>query len=350
MLDYLLKSSACLAIFLLFYKLLLEGQSMHLFKRFYLLASIVIAFAIPFITFTQYVDAVPLAHATPMVLQETPIENIEAVQETPIVNLSNILWSIYLLGVILFGIHFFKNLTQIFNRIYRNPKYRTNNSIKVLLQDHIVPHTFFKYIFLNKQKFETRQIPQEVLTHEEAHAKQNHSLDVVCIELLQVFLWFNPIIYIFKKAIKLNHEFLADQAVLQNNIDPVKYQHILLKYSSKDNQSPPIAIGLANAINYSSIKKRFTVMKTHTSKRSRALRSLLLIPVFSLLLYGFSEREIVQKTTKKTIEGQNILQEKATKKQLAEYNVLAKKYNAMSKNNFHVIAKEVQRLIYIYMT
>ncbi|HSM63733.1 MAG TPA: M56 family metallopeptidase, partial [Gillisia sp.] len=126
--------------------------------------------------------------------------------------------------------------------------------------------------------------------HEEAHASQLHSLDVLLMEILQIVLWFNPLIYLAKDAVKLNHEFLADQTVLKNGMEASNYQRTLLAFSSNAPSSK-----LANALNYSSIKKRFTVMKTHTSKASYRGRSLLLLPLMALLIYGFSDKEVVVK-------------------------------------------------------
>ncbi|RXJ43804.1 M56 family metallopeptidase [Gelidibacter gilvus] len=296
MLIYLLKSGACLAIFMAFYTILLEKENMHVFKRYYLLGALIIAFAIPMITFTQYIE-VP---ASPMV-NETfkPVgfytESLSQVEETNYLPI--ILWSIYALGILVFGSKFLMNLVQIVFKIKRNPKQKSKHVIHVLLSDLVTPHTFFKYIFLNKQKFEKHEIPKEVFWHEEAHANQNHSLDVLFIELLQVIFWFNPLIYFTTYAIKMNHEFLADQAVLNKGISLPTYQHILLAFSSNASESP-----LANAINYSStrratsvIKKRFTVMKTHTTKQKIWLRSLVLLPLLALTLYGFSEKKEVNK-------------------------------------------------------
>ncbi|MEM7382422.1 MAG: M56 family metallopeptidase, partial [Bacteroidota bacterium] len=116
---------------------------------------------------------------------------------------------------------------------------------------------------------------------------QRHSLDILFIELLQVLLWFNPFIYLINKAIKLNHEFLADQAVLGKGVASRTYQNTLLSFSSQKYQSV-----LANAINYSSFKKRFTVMKKQTSKRVLWLKGLLLLPLTVLLLVSFSTTEI----------------------------------------------------------
>lgn len=308
MLIYLLKSGACLAIFMAFYTFFLEKENMHVFKRYYLLGALILAFSIPFITYTQYIEVSPLPTVMesfePIVFYTDNVTQIEETNYLPI-----ILWSIYALGVLVFGLLFIKNLVQMVFKIKRNPKQKSNHVIHVLLSDLVTPHTFFKYIFLNKQKFEKHEIPQEVFWHEETHAKQKHSLDVLFIELLQVIFWFNPLIYFAKYAIKMNHEFLADQAVLNKGISLPNYQHILLAFSSNASESP-----LANAINYSStrhaigmIKKRFTVMKTHTTKRKIWLRSLVLLPLLALTLYGFSEKkEIVKFSTTQNLSSDTI--------------------------------------------
>lgn len=299
MFIYLLKSGACLAIFMVFYKFFLEKENMHIFKRYYLLGALLIAFGIPFITFTHYIEATPVSNVSiPMnfIVQENVIQ-IPETNYLPI-----ILWSIYGIGVLIFGAKFLINLLQIIFKISRNPKRKSNAIIHVLLSDLITPHTFFNYIFLNKQKFEKHEIPQEVFWHEETHAKQKHSFDVLFVELLQVVFWFNPLIYFSKQAIKMNHEFLADQAVLNKGISPYNYQHILLAFSSTAAEPQ-----LTNAINYSSIKKRFTVMKTNTTKQKIWFRSMMLLPLLALTLYGFSEKTIVEKENILTISNSDSL-------------------------------------------
>ncbi len=289
MLDYLLKSGACLSIFLLFYKLLLENESIHYFKRGYLLVAIIIAFCIPLITFTEYVQIVPTTtQFTETVVPNLAVEPIP-IQKSPVDYLPLFLWAIYGLGALVFGFRFIGNINTLVRRIRKNPKYRTYGITNVLLRESVIPHTFFEYIFWNKQKYEAHQIPDEVIVHEETHAKQKHSADVLFVELLQVFFWFNPLIYWAKHMIKLNHEFLADQAVLKNGFETPTYQNRLLEYSSHSK-----APHLVNSINYSSIKKRFTVMKTRTSKKSALLRSLVILPILGLLLYSFSETKVIQ--------------------------------------------------------
>ena len=288
MIIYLIKSGLCLAIFYSFYKFLLEKESFHMFKRFYLLVALIIAFGIPFITFTEYIEVKPQISFSTIPELSNEINSTIEPQFTNYIPTT--FWAIYGVGFFLFSIKFIKNLLKITNKVKRNPKLKIKRFTNVLLQESTIPHTFFSYIFLNKQKFETNQIPKEVLLHEETHALQKHSLDVLFIEVLQILFWFNPLIYFIKHSIKLNHEFLADQEVLNKGIAPSAYQQILLAFSS--NASEP---QLANAINYSSIKKRFTVMKTKTTKQTFWIRSFIILPMLAILIYSFSHKVTVEK-------------------------------------------------------
>ncbi|MDT7829422.1 M56 family metallopeptidase [Pricia sp. S334] len=365
MIVFLLKSSACLAVFLLFYKLLLEKQRMHTFKRYYLLAALVVSLIIPSLRFVEYVE-VPTA-AVPV---ERPVGRTVADADVPIATASKeaqfsqiyfeqwttVLWTLYGLGVLLFGWKFLLNLWKIAHNIRNNPKLKIDTLINVLLKDAVLPHSFLNYIFLNRREFESRAIPNDVLVHEAAHARQRHSLDVLFVELLQVLFWFNPLIHLAKKSIRLNHEFLADQAVLEQGASAPRYQNTLLAFASstEDKKHQP---SMANAINhssYSSIKKRFIAMKTRTSKKSNLIRSILILPLFALLLYGFSEREVREVKTPK-IALENSVQEKshqegATEKQLAQYNKLAKKYNALPKPARAIPSGDLKSLETIYRT
>ncbi|RLD26325.1 MAG: hypothetical protein DRI70_05775, partial [Bacteroidetes bacterium] len=289
-----------MAIFFAFYKLFLERENMHTIKRYYLVGSLVIAFIIPLITFTEYIEVqvstVPMVTSGNLTVVSSEITS--TINYLPI-----ILWSLYGLGMLFFTLKFGRNLFRIIQKIRKNPLYKNKNIFHVLLTTPTTPHTFFSYIFLNKQKFESNEIPEEVLLHEQAHAYEKHSLDLLFIELMQIVFWFNPFIYLIKHSIKLNHEFLADRAVLNNGIETYYYQNILLAFSS--NAGPP---QLANSINYSStrlnglfsknsfgqVKKRFTVMKTQTSKRAIRLRSIFLLPLLAILIYGFSTKEIIE--------------------------------------------------------
>ncbi|WP_051205319.1 M56 family metallopeptidase [Salinimicrobium xinjiangense] len=310
---YLLKSAACLAILILFYKLLLEKENMHVFKRFYLLAVPVISFGIPAISFPEYITVSSEGTAF-----FSTISTPETTAEFPLFEV--LLSSLYILGVLFFGSRFLFNLSSLLKRAKKNPKIKAASAIHVLLKEEVIPHTFWSYIYLNRKRFETKQIPQEVLDHELAHVRQKHSADILFMEILQVLLWFLPFIYLLKKAVKLNHEFLADSAVLRGTENISLYQQMLLSFSSGEQNE------LVNSINYQSIKKRFTVMKKQPSQKAVLLRTFIFLPLLAVLLYSFSGRETV--LVEKDTTNNELLQEKATPEMVADYNLLAQKYNS----------------------
>ena len=332
---FFLKFAACSSLLFVFYKLLLEKEEVHVFKRFYLLGSLIISVIIPLITFTEYTEALPADAGSKMTFLTANISSEAAISWLPI-----LLWSIYGLGVVFFGIIFIRNLSQLLQKIRNNPKVKNPATTDVLLQETVPPHTFWNFIFLNREQHEQKQIPPEVYVHEQAHALQKHSFDVLLIELLQVVLWFFPLIYFLRKAIKLNHEFLADKAVLQKGINRSVYQQTLLAWSSNSLHS-----NLVNPISYLSIKKRFTVMKKRTSKTAFLLRTFLLAPLLLGLLYSFSSTKTIERPASKS-NSVEIIQEKATPKMIAEYNKWAKHYK---ENDDALVEKNVwNRMKYIY--
>jgi hypothetical protein len=325
MLIYLLKSSACLGALLLFYKWFLEQENLHVFKRVYLLATIALALGIPAITFTQYIEvaSAPVAQATQLAtapLDDSPSALVWA------------LWVVYGLGVCVFGTRFFRNLALLGLKIARNQRQTQGKFTYVLLNASVVPHTFFRYIFVNQAQYAQQQIPQEVLQHEQTHAQQMHSLDVLLLELLQVVAWFNPLVYLLNTSVKLNHEFLADSAVLKQGFNTKAYQNTLLAFASSKSNSV-----LANSINYSIIKKRLIIMNTSTSNKTVWFKTLGLALLLTGLVAGFSNQVIAQKAKTGT---------ELSPKMLAEYNALAKSFNKDKSQT--VMPEDVQRIKYLY--
>ena len=334
---YILKSTACLTVLYLFYKFFLENEKMHFFKRFYLIGMLLLSFFIPLITFTTYGN---LAESIfPIVLINNTEEESNSLLFSEI--LPFVVWTIYFIGILFFSIRFWKNLISIILRIKKNHKLNIQSHIHVLLQNKIIPHTFLKYIFLNKVDFESNNIPDEVLLHEQTHAVQRHSIDILIIEILQIMFWFNPLIYLVKNSIKLNHEFLADQGVLSKGINASQYQKTLLLFST--NTSTPI---LANSINYSIIKKRFTIMKTKTSLNKTWFKGLLVLPILAILIFGFSTKEEVK--INQVNLSNVVIQEGASKDQIKRYNRLARYYNAMDQSHMKIKKSDVELLKYLY--
>ena len=100
-----------------------------------------------------------------------------------------------------------------------------------MVNEETLPHTFLNYIFVNKEEYLEKKVEEALITHELTHAKELHSLDVMVVEVLKVVFWFNPLLYWYKKAIQLNHEFIADQKVISSHGYIKEYQSLLLTKS-----------------------------------------------------------------------------------------------------------------------
>lgn len=300
---YVLKSTVFLGIFLGAYYLLLSREKMHRFNRFYLISSLVFSLILPFVVIPVYVAAevqpVPqLPVETMQMMTAMPV----APPEAPPVNY----WAYavvigYAVITTLLALRFLINLLRFYKVKRQNTVSGYQGATLVLMDEEVLPHTFLNTIFINKNEYDRRLIEPELLTHELAHVRQRHTLDVLFVELLKTVFWFNPLLYLYKKAIQTNHEFLADEAVLSQHDNIPTYQLLLL-----DKATPPLAYALASSINFSTTKKRFTMMTKTTSKTRRTLLQALMLPVVvittTLLCHEViaQEPKVIKKTQQKT--------------------------------------------------
>jgi beta-lactamase regulating signal transducer with metallopeptidase domain len=296
MIDFLIKSTISLTVLLGFYHLVLEHEKMHKFNRFYLLFSIVISLAIPFITF-EIIKIVPIIqNIEPLntVLTSSAIPEYE-IQENYIPKEENINLTPYILGS-LYGIisfilllRFGKNIWKLISKSKSNPIVKYKNADLVLVDEKTLPHTFLNAIFINFEDYNNRNIEDELYTHELVHVTQKHTLDILFIEFLKVVFWFNPLFILYKKAIQLNHEFLADEKVVKSYNDVPLYQSLLLQ---KANGNPTIY--LASNLNYLVTKKRLIMMTKSTTKKIALLKKAAIIPILAGLIYFFCIEVVAQ--------------------------------------------------------
>lgn len=257
---YLSKMIACSAVLYALYFFVLHKEKMLVFNRFYLLGSLLVSFFIPLIRFTVKVPApAPIAFNMPT---ETVVLATQPTQWIEIWGLQIIL-AIAVTVSIFFLARLVKNLLKI--KAYANSHQNINTAFGkiVLLKNATMPFSVFNKIFLNKADYENGRVAESILQHEFAHIKQKHSLDILFIEVLQIFTWFNPMLYLYKRSIKINHEFLADDAVVRNNFDAISYQQLLLKYVYVNNNIP-----LASSFYFTTKKRIIMLQKQFKKKRA----------------------------------------------------------------------------------
>lgn len=334
MIDFLIKSTISLSVLLAVYYLALEEEKMHKFNRFYLLFSIAFSFTLPFVTIEIASEIVPTVENSANVLfSQTKTQTIRNTDYT-----SNLLWSIYGLTTLFLFIRFFRNILKLTSKIKANTTIEYHNAKLVLVQEKNLPYTFLNYIFVNETDYKNRTIEDELYTHELTHVTQKHSHDILLIEFLKTIFWFNPIFIFYKKAMQLNHEFLADEFVIHYYEDIPFYQSLLL---SKTNGNQPLY--LVSNLNFLLAKKRLIMMTKTTTQTMAILKKIILIPVFTALFYGISFKTIAMENptsnpiqTKNCFLENNIVNEKISSKKerlqkSAVINTLTQTSNSISK-------------------
>jgi bla regulator protein blaR1 len=239
MILYFFKFATCSALLLMLYYWVLEKEKMLIFNRFYLLFSIIFSALAPLFVF----ELSPFLSTNSGLIKEnvlpfvpihiSEIQNssstVSAINTTENLTWDTYWWILYTVITFVLLVRLFKNLYSFWINIRMNQVKKSNHLKLVLLSSKTTPYSFGNYVFVNQSEYEGGKIEPEILVHEQAHIQQRHSLDIVFVELLLVFVWWNPALWLYRKAIMLNHEFLADDWVIKTSENAVAYQHLLLQ-------------------------------------------------------------------------------------------------------------------------
>lgn len=360
MIIYLLKTTVCSGILWALYKIFLERENMNHFKRFYLLFSLVFSYTIPLFVFTvpQITDPVVanITSAAPVNLPATVIESYKS-KLPEIYSYTSILQYLYSAVCLFFLIHLVGVLWVLFQKIGSSKVIRLGNTRLVLVKEDIQPYSFLHYIFVSEAAYNTNRIEEAILDHEMTHVRQKHSLDIIALELLRALCWFNPFVYAYKRAIQLNHEFLADGYVVKRCDDVLSYQYLLLNTISIQSKTL-----LTSPFNFLIAKKRLIMMTKQTSGLTVGFKLTVILFVLGILAYTFSTRAIAQQKEKPQTQAQpqpakkvESTTEGVSQEVLDEYKNIIEKYRNKEKSNtpftfLNIPAVERKRLETIFLS
>ncbi|MGJ1445853.1 M56 family metallopeptidase [Sphingobacterium spiritivorum] len=302
MIDFVLKFLATSTIFIVLYFVLLQYVKSFKINRWYLLSSLILALMIPFFVFEveEPAMAIPLIEEIPAVQYEAPLapqhdfvetaQQVEVQAAPPVENSRPVIYDIiigvmvlYFVGAVIMAIRFNKNLRRLYRKIVNAEQIREDEVTIVLLDEPISPFSFFRFLFVNRDEYRSG-LEKDILRHEMAHIRQNHTWDVIFIETLLVFFWFNPALYFYRKAIQTNHEFLADEAVVSKG-NHFNYLSLLINTVSQKHITT-----LVSPFNHSLIKKRLLMITRKPSQlRSHAFQ-LFSVLILIATIAIFSER------------------------------------------------------------
>ena len=282
---YLLQVNVGLILFYALYKLVCTRDTFFRSRRFILIVSLVLPFILPFIDVREWLESrdrmIMLTHFDYSAVLPEIVVGSEAVETgNRVFVLSEWIGYLYLAGVVVLLVRLAVQAFSLYRLIVRMPEKEINGVRVKCLNDPSGPFSFFGWIFMNPAAVKEDEI-SEILTHEMAHVKQHHSVDVLLAEMVSICCWMNPFAWLLKREVRLNLEFLADRKVMEAGFATKSYQYHLLglAYNHK--------YGLSNNFNFSHLKQRIIMMNKKKSNAAGHIKyALFVLPAFALLVAG----------------------------------------------------------------
>ena len=278
MTDFLIydaKVAVLIAVFYMFYRLLLARETFHRVNRVTLLLTAIASFVLPLCVITL--------HKT-VTVEAVPMVSVGDVQMEIAADTGPQLWEILLPVLFITGMlatlgHTLLSLFRILMLIKHSEQHPQPDGTTICVTGNadLAPFSWMHYIVMNRSDYDISDAA--ILAHERGHIRLHHSCDVLLVDLLTALQWFNPAMWMLRTDLRAIHEYEADGAVLSQGINARQYQYLLITKAG--------GIGgysLANGITHSALKNRITMM-LHTKSQSRNyLKLLALLPIVGVTL------------------------------------------------------------------
>ena len=304
MMLYVIKAAITLALLYSCFFLFLSKETFHRFNRCMLVGIMLVSLVMPMFHFTTehpttlneevYIVQNYIEHDTPPII-------VTAQQAQGITWIQALTW-IYMAGVVLMLILTLVQATSLIRFMSSGVRHTDSQGNTVILHNNDVPpFSIFRYIVMSVKDYESSR--QYILTHEQEHIRLGHTYDLLLLQGMKIFQWFNPFIWFLSRDLKAVHEYEADQAVINQGIDAKSYQQLLVMKVVGNRLQP-----FTNNLNHGSLKKRIVMMYQKPSNRWLMLKALCAIPVAALTINAFAtpiETDPVEDMVK-TLETTNV--------------------------------------------
>ena len=301
-LIYMLKVNIGIALFYAFYKLFCCRDTFFQWRRIALLSFLALSFLYPLMDMQAWVKEQPAINELAdyyalMMLTETNTSTatvVTAPVAIPTPDLLDIIKFVYWIGILLLSARFMIQLSSIFRLVLKCKNINVDQISIRSLSEPANPFSFWQWIFVYLPELKEDE-KQEILTHEQTHVRQWHSIDVIISEIVNIICWMNPFAWLLKTEIRLNLEYLADHKVMESGTNKKAYQYHLLGLANQNRQT-----GLYNNFNLSHLKNRIKMMNKKRTRTTGHIKYALFAPLTAALLL-VSNIETVARTAERLI-------------------------------------------------
>jgi TonB family protein len=291
---YMIKTAIYLITFYTIYSFLLKKDTALSRNRAYILLSVATSLLLPFITVkSSQLPAIGIFGRLLDGVTISPNNISDSNTETSTSGL-HFLYLIYLTGTSLFLLKFVIEMLSLSILIIRIKE--PGKEIISLRNSEITGFSALGHIFINQNL--SPDEAKEIVNHERNHLKKNHYADIIIMELLIAFQWFNPVVYLLSRELRAIHEFQADRECIESGISILNYQKLLLSQVFG-----PVFFRIPNCFsNPSLIKQRILMMNREPSGKYAGLKMLTALPAAGLIFMSLNVAELPNDSSVKRIE------------------------------------------------
>lgn len=280
---YSLKVGACLAVFYLFFKLLLSRETFHRLNRIVVLAAMVLSFVLPLCVITVYRE-LPAMPELPVTEEAGYAPSAEP--ESQPFPWDKAATAAFLAGAAAALLWTLGSVCGVLHMIRRGHRERLRDgSVLVRTDQPVVPFSWYRYIVMSEK--DLAENGEAIVLHEKAHLRLRHSFDLLVTDLAGCLQWFNPAMWLLRRELRAIHEYEADEAVLDSGVDARQYQLLLIRKAAGGRW-----YSVANSFNHSKLKKRITMMLKEKSSPWARLKYLYVLPVAAIAVTAFARPEV----------------------------------------------------------
>ena len=293
---YGIKSSGLITMFYLAYYFLLRKETFFTGNRWFLLAGLFTSTLLPLLFYTKivWVEPSPTHFDWSKIPVSAPHE-----KQTFEIDWYLVLGIAYGIGILLFLLKFALDFYSLKKVLKGKPIQRQADFKFMDVTENVAPFSYFNTIVYNSSLYSPTEL-ENILEHEKVHSEQNHTLDVLISRFFCIVFWFNPLIWLYQKAILQNLEFIADSEATKKISDTKAYQFTLLKITTHEN-----CVAITNHFYQSLIKKRIVMLNKNQSRKWNSWKYALILPVLVAFVLLFQMEVIAMEKTNLNLKNKN---------------------------------------------
>ena len=283
----LFKINLVLLLFAAAYYLVLRRLTFYTVNRAFLVLGILFSTVYPFINLTAFFNR--QEQINPKVVALVPTLDVNAlIRNHAIIDYWQVVMVLFYIGVVFMAIRLIAQFVSLYRVHQRSTPGAVRNLNVRILDGQVSPFSFWQTVYVNPTIHSANEL-DTILAHEQVHVKEWHTLDIILAEISVVFYWFNPGVWLMKRAIKENIEFITDARIVKKGIDKKAYQYSLLGVGNLQ-----ASVALVNHFNLSDLKKRIKMMNAKRSSPKKLIIYALILPVLliSTLAFTVNKKEV----------------------------------------------------------